>query len=1141
MKKLFFLLSCCFCFFGVTISQVIPKGMNYQAVARDAKGGLLKDENIMLQITLFSNEGGQRVDYYTESHSAKTSEIGLFNLVVGEGIKDFGQYALIPWNTENIWMQVALKDKKTSGLTMVSNSKLLAVPYAIYAGTANKLVGPPGTTVSDFAPPEPGVVSNDWSVFGNAKTDAAGNPYRVNSLGTTDLVDLIMITDNIERLRILATGDIITKLNFEIGKDLTVVGNAAIQQTLMIGDSLIVKKNVLFNVEGGNTINYGPFNVIHQSPTWLTGTLIVDKATLLNDTLTVQGPTNLNSRLFVNNMSPTHLTGTLQVDKITDLNDSLSVNNMSPTHLTGRLTVDKATVLNDSFTVNNMSPSYLTGTLTVAKSTNLNDSLTVDDMGPTALTGTLTVVKDVVFNNKVLLTDTTQSLDTISGALIVTGGIGLGRNLNVGGSSTFGGPVSFASPVTISDETNSNDPGSGALVVNGGAGIAKNLNVGGTTVIAGMTTFADTTQSNSTTTGALKVTGGTGIIRNLNVGGTASIAGMTSITNTSASANATSGALVVTGGMGIVKELNVAGITSILDGSPSASVTDGALKIVGGLGIRRQLNVGGIATISDPTQSTNLTTGALKILYGGVGISKQLNVGGMTSILDVTPSAGFGPLSGALKVSGGAGIGMNVNVGLTLGVNKTTNFKNGLTLFKGLFVNSNNPYIATFRNTNGANNGISIQIASSSPKRINNYVEFRNNSGGVIGRIEGEDQSEYKNNPRYTSELTILSHDVTFAEIGIATAITYTVAAAAELVAAATSSTPCVGFGGCGTLPILSLIVKAGIEVASRAVGVAIAEERLTTANATKSAFISYKDTHVGVSYESGNGDYAEWLPKADTAETFLPGYIVGLTDGQITKKINSSSRPLVISSNPIILGNMPGSGDQHHFEKVAFLGQVPVLVSGRVHTGDYILPSGFDDGIGKAVSSSMMQAEDYSRIVGVAWSSSNDDAYQLVNVAIGLNETDGNMVVVKNQKDINRLKSKFNQSDLILNNLLPGYKSGSQLLVEEVDKNLVSSIDFNNEPSFISNIEHVSQSFFPLQKSSSGSVDVTEVSREQVIEVLNLVEQNIEARGASKDLYPIWSLSKTDAASREFIIKSIQGVYKKSVQFQLDKRKLRQ
>jgi len=86
-----------------------------------------------------------------------------------------------------------------------------------------------------------------------------------------------------------------------------------------------------------------------------------------------------------------------------------------------------------------------------------------------------------------------------------------------------------------------------------------------------------------------------------------------------------------------------------------------------------------------------------------------------------------------------------------------------------------------------------------------------------------------------------------------------------------------------------------------------------------------------------------------------------------------------------------------------------------------------------------------------------------------------------------------------------------------------------------------VSQSFFPLQKSSSGSVDVTEVSREQVIEVLNLVEQNIEARGASKDLYPIWSLSKTDAASREFIIKSIQGVYKKSVQFQLDKRKLRQ
>ncbi|MBL0109629.1 MAG: hypothetical protein IPP42_01675 [Saprospiraceae bacterium] len=84
-------------------------------------------------------------------------------------------------------------------------------------------------------------ISTEWSVLGNAKTDASGNLFRINSLGTSDFVDVIMITDNVERLRILPGGDIITKLNFEIGKNLNVIGSAGIQNNLTIGDSLIVK------------------------------------------------------------------------------------------------------------------------------------------------------------------------------------------------------------------------------------------------------------------------------------------------------------------------------------------------------------------------------------------------------------------------------------------------------------------------------------------------------------------------------------------------------------------------------------------------------------------------------------------------------------------------------------------------------------------------------------------------------------------------------------------------------------------------------------------------------------------------------------------------------------------------------------
>ena len=40
----------------------------------------------------------------------------------------------------------------------------------------------------------------------------------------------------------------------------------------------------------------------------------------------------------------------------------------------------------------------------------------------------------------------------------------------------------------------------------------------------------------------------------------------------------------------------------------------------------------------------------------------------------------------------------------------------------------------------------------------------------------------------------------------------------------------------------------------------------------------------------------------------------------------------------PLILGNMPQLGKEPKYEKVSFMGQVPVYVSKTVKKGDYIL-----------------------------------------------------------------------------------------------------------------------------------------------------------------------------------------------------------
>ena len=85
MKKLIFILVFQISTLVAGYAQVIPKGMNYQAVARNQKGELISNEPIRLKISLFGNERGGRADHYAEIHEVITNNLGLFNLIIGEG------------------------------------------------------------------------------------------------------------------------------------------------------------------------------------------------------------------------------------------------------------------------------------------------------------------------------------------------------------------------------------------------------------------------------------------------------------------------------------------------------------------------------------------------------------------------------------------------------------------------------------------------------------------------------------------------------------------------------------------------------------------------------------------------------------------------------------------------------------------------------------------------------------------------------------------------------------------------------------------------------------------------------------------------------------------------------------------------
>ena len=296
------------------LAQSVPQGMNYQAVARSLDGNSVADATLELHIELYQLTPEKSV-VYTELHSVATDAFGLFNVTVGNGEDARGEFSAIPWSSSDVFMEVEIRLPGQSDRTLISDTRLLSVPYAFHARTASRL-----TNQEELrGGPSGGSTGNVWKVGGNT-LNVPGPHY----LGTIEEVDLDMITSNLVRLTIQANGDVSIENSLDVGVDLTVGNDATINNDLEVGN------NVNLNTNGtGATVNFGDFTVANTSSTDLSGTLNVD------------GESDLNNNLRVNNGSSSDLSGSLDVSGATTLQSSLDVNGTS--NLNGQLTVTAST------------------------------------------------------------------------------------------------------------------------------------------------------------------------------------------------------------------------------------------------------------------------------------------------------------------------------------------------------------------------------------------------------------------------------------------------------------------------------------------------------------------------------------------------------------------------------------------------------------------------------------------------------------------------------------------------------------------------------------------------------------------------------------------------------------------------------
>ena len=184
-------------------AQGVPQGMNYQAAARDAQGAVLPNQKITIKISLLMG-GPSGKTLYREVHDVTTNQLGLFDLTIGQGLPEKGAFADIPWSTGEMWIDIALDESGKGQFTSLGASKLLTVPYAMHAGTASR-----------------SLVNEGAEGGGGKKWDAEGNTVNdvLDVLGSVNSADLVVVTNNVERMRVEENG------NVSMNHDLDVTGS----------------------------------------------------------------------------------------------------------------------------------------------------------------------------------------------------------------------------------------------------------------------------------------------------------------------------------------------------------------------------------------------------------------------------------------------------------------------------------------------------------------------------------------------------------------------------------------------------------------------------------------------------------------------------------------------------------------------------------------------------------------------------------------------------------------------------------------------------------------------------------------------------------------------------------------------------
>ena len=274
------------------------------------------------------------------------------------------------------------------------------------------------------------------------------------------------------------------------------------------------------------------------------------------------------------------------------------------------------------------------------------------------------------------------------------------RNFNLSFTSAFGANAVTVNAVTgvvnIATNTNATSTTTGALIVAGGAGVGRNLWVGGNAVIGSTGTSAANSILNIGTTDGLaskmltvsdmqtplNSAGANGILVSMYNGGGIYMSGGAGAGNVTAKYEAYGSALgvgtmsphpvYITSGDATRMSINSAGVIVITSTTNAVSTNSGALIVQGGVGIWRDLWVGGALNVAGGINATitGVSTTATNVANGSAGAIPYQIASGVTGFIGIATTSGW------ILTSNGTTATWSNNVGFTINTATNANLVN---------------------------------------------------------------------------------------------------------------------------------------------------------------------------------------------------------------------------------------------------------------------------------------------------------------------------------------------------------------------------------------------------------------------------------------------------------------------------------